>query len=79
MSIIQVNVRYHVNGRLPSQFDAEEFAHEHFKHGFAAIAPKFELEVQPPDATPAYTVHIHQSTQLDMCAGCMSAAQDGEN
>jgi hypothetical protein len=77
--ILQVNVRYHLNGRLPSQFNAEEFAHEHFKAAFAAIAPKYELDVASPDNTPAYTVHIHASTQLDMCNGCMSAAQDGEN
>jgi len=79
MPIIQVNVRYNLKGNLPSQFDAHAFAHEHFKHGFAAIAPKFELDVLPPDETAPYTVHIHQSTQYDMCNGCMSAAQDGEN
>lgn len=78
MPIIQVNVRYHVNGRVPSQFDVEEFAHEHFKHGFSAIAPRFDLEVAPPAETRPYTVHIHESTEYEMCNGCMSAAQDGE-
>ena len=79
MAIIQVNVRYNLKGNLPSQFNADEFAHEHFKHGFAAIAPKFGLDILPPDETNSYTVHIHNSTNYDMCSGCMSAAQDGEN
>ena len=79
MAIIQVNVRYNVEGRVPSQFNAEEFAHEHFIHGFAAIAPKFDMEIAPPNETKPYTVHIHESTDYEMCEGCITAAQDGEN